>query len=146
MRNYSSGEDSDENDTPNIVSFQKNARRNAELIRQFVPHMNPEHASGIPPMLMKNPYVMHEDLLRSGFFSSHRSSEPPEGPASAVSAEPLETPSPSLAAGSVEKVDPPSQELSVPQEADLLESRRSKESVTLALEELVPESSSGVLV
>lgn len=77
MRSYSSGDDSDEHDTPNIVSFQKNARRNAELIRQFVPHMNPEHAESLPPMLMKDPYTMHEDLVRSGFFSSHRSSELP---------------------------------------------------------------------
>ena len=73
LRNYSSGEESDEHDTPNIVSFQKNCRRNAELIQSFIPHMTPEGANVIPPLLMQDPYVMHGDLLKSGFFDSDRS-------------------------------------------------------------------------
>jgi hypothetical protein len=79
MRNYSSGDDSDEHDTPNIVSFQKNCKRNAELIQSFVPHMTPEGANVIPPMLMQDPYVMHGDLLKSGFFDSDRSGVFQEG-------------------------------------------------------------------
>ena len=77
MRNYSSGEDSDEHDIPNLMSFQKNVRRNAQLIQSFIPHMTPEGAQTIPPMLMQDPYVMHEDLLKSGFFDSVRSSGSP---------------------------------------------------------------------
>lgn len=75
LRNYSSGEDSDEYDIPNIVSFQKNCKRNAELIQSFIPHMTPEGVKCIPPMLMQDPYVMHDDLLKSGFFDSVRSGE-----------------------------------------------------------------------
>ena len=86
LRNYSSGEDSDEHDTPNIVSFQKNCRRNAELIQSFIPHMTPEGANIIPPLLMQDPYVMHGDLLKSGFFDSARSNAFPEAPEAELSA------------------------------------------------------------
>lgn len=80
LRNYSSGDDSDEYDTPNIVSFQKNVRRNAELIQSFIPHMTPEGVQAIPPMLMQDPYVMHDDLIKSNVFDSLRSSEYQEAP------------------------------------------------------------------
>lgn len=96
MRNYSSGEDSDEHDIPNLVSFQKNVRRNAQLIQSFIPHMTPEGAQTIPPMLMQDPYVMHEDLLKSGFFESVRSSGSramAEDDAGKVEAVPLSSPS-----------------------------------------------------
>lgn len=75
LRCYSSEDDSDEYDTPNIHSFQKMCRKNAELIQQFVPHMTDEAREAVPPLLMKDPYVMHGELLKSGFFDSVRSDE-----------------------------------------------------------------------
>lgn len=156
MRSYSSGEDSDEGDGPNVVSFQKNARRNAELIRQFVPHMNPEHADTLPPMLMKDPYTMHEDLVRSGFFSSHRSCEPPVEPASA-SVEPtgvrMEGEPPNVASEAVSPVEVASEEVAGPpvmevvsQGADSQEVRQAQDPETHASEALEDEPSPGVLV
>lgn len=76
LKNYSSGEDSDEFDTPNIVSFQKNVKRNAQLIQSFIPHMTPEGVETIPPLLMRDPYVMHKEISE-GTFLYPRSGEIP---------------------------------------------------------------------
>lgn len=95
MRNYSSGEESDENDVPNIVSFQRNARRNAELIQSFIPHMTPEGVETIPPLLMKDPYKLHESLIASGALRGEPAPGTADGGPPSVEAEALpETPSP----------------------------------------------------
>lgn len=96
MRNYSSGDESDEDDVPNIVSFQRNARRNAELIQSFIPHMTPEGVDTIPPLLMKDPYKLHEGLIASGALREEPAPETANGAptsAEATTAEALpETP------------------------------------------------------
>ncbi|OUU49586.1 MAG: hypothetical protein CBC12_07120 [Candidatus Puniceispirillum sp. TMED52] len=119
LRNYSSGEDSDEHDTPNIVSFQKNCRRNAELIQSFIPHMTPEGANIIPPLLMQDPYVMHGDLLKSGFFGSDRSNASREGPGAEPSAQGSEH--------SHSNVESQQSEVSAPEKFDSVKARTTDE-------------------
>lgn len=50
MKDMSSGEDSDEYDTPNIVSFQKNLPRIVQLVQEYEPAFRPEQFifSGAP--------------------------------------------------------------------------------------------------
>lgn len=50
MKEMSSGEDSDEHDTPNIVSLQKNLPRIVQLVQEYEPAFRPEQFifSGAP--------------------------------------------------------------------------------------------------
>lgn len=60
LNGYSSGEDSDAHDEPNVMSLQKNAPRVAELLHAFVPGLDDEDVRR-PPMGMNQP-----DVIRNG--------------------------------------------------------------------------------
>lgn len=63
----SSPDDSDAEDELNVMQVQKNARRVAELMHNFVPGLgeNKDHLKGDTPMGMNN-----TDLIREGLVSS----------------------------------------------------------------------------
>ena len=61
LQEYSSGEDGDEHDTPNILSLQRNVHRVTELMQDFVPGLSPEtFKSRDPPMGMNRSDVIHD--------------------------------------------------------------------------------------
>lgn len=69
LDSISSPEDSDADDELNVVQVQRNARRVAELMHQFVPGLgeNRSHLKGDTPLGMNN-----TDLIREGLSASMR--------------------------------------------------------------------------
>ena len=69
LDNISSPEDSDADDELNVMQVQKNARRVAELMHNFVPGLgdSKDHLKGDTPMGMNN-----TDLIREGLVASMR--------------------------------------------------------------------------
>jgi len=68
LDSISSPEDSDAEDELNVIQAQKNTRRVAELMHQFVPGLtDSDHLKGDTPMGMNN-----ADLIREGLASSMR--------------------------------------------------------------------------
>ncbi len=69
MGSISSPEDSDAEDELNVVQVQRNARRVAELMHQFVPGLGEDksHLKGNTPLGMNN-----ADLIREGLVASMR--------------------------------------------------------------------------
>lgn len=62
-RDLSSGEDSDADDSLNVLQVQKNARRVAELMHTFVPALAAEHlARGATPLGMNRPDLIRTEL------------------------------------------------------------------------------------
>ena len=65
-RELSSGEDSDAEDSLNVMQVQKNARRVAELMHTFIPDLAAQHLErGAAPLGMNRP-----DLIRDGLAST----------------------------------------------------------------------------
>ena len=70
LDSISSPEDSDAEDELNVMQVQRNARRVAELMHQFVPGLgegNKDHLKGDTPLGMNN-----ADLIREGLAASMR--------------------------------------------------------------------------
>ena len=64
LKDYSSGEDSDEHDTLNVRTVQKNAHRVVDLLHSTLPGLDPKH-SRAPPIGMNNADVIREGLSAS---------------------------------------------------------------------------------
>ena len=65
-RELSSGDDSDAEDSLNVMQVQKNARRVAELMHTFIPDLAAQHLErGAAPLGMNRP-----DLIRDGLAST----------------------------------------------------------------------------
>lgn len=81
MRDYSSGSDSDEYDTANIISFQRNMARVTNLVQDFVPQLKPENfvSSAPPAMRMNKPYVIDASLSDASVDGSPLSFASQEG-------------------------------------------------------------------
>lgn len=62
LKEYSSGEDSDEHDSLNVCSVQKNAGRITDLLHATVPVLDPSRAKSLP-MGMNNVDVIREGLV-----------------------------------------------------------------------------------
>ena len=72
----SSPEDSDEGDELNVMQVQKNARRVAELMHQFVPGLtDKDHLKGDTPLGMNNANLIREGLAASMRAQSQHSIE-----------------------------------------------------------------------
>ena len=76
LREYSSGEDSDEHDSLNVLSVQRNAHRIAELLHMTVPGLDPTEAR-TPPMGMNSAQFIRRGLSDATAASSLRSREFP---------------------------------------------------------------------
>lgn len=75
MESISSPEDSDAEDELNVMQVQRNARRVAELMHQFVPGLDGDHLRGDTPMGMNNASLIREGLAASMRAQSQHSVE-----------------------------------------------------------------------
>lgn len=90
LRDYSSGEDSDEHDSLNVCSVYKNAGRVTDLLHATMPALDPSRAKSLP-MGMNNVNVIREGLVDAMLARSHHLREFPEASASALDGETEET-------------------------------------------------------
>jgi len=85
LRDYSSGEDSDEHDSLNVLSVQKNAGRVTDLLHATVPTLDPSRAKSLP-MGMNSVNVIREGLVDAMLARSRHLREYPAS-SSAVASE-----------------------------------------------------------
>ena len=90
LKDYSSGEDSDEHDSLNVCSVYKNAGRVTDLLHATMPTLDPSRAKSVP-MGMNNVNVIREGLVDAMLARSHHLREFPEASASASDAERRQT-------------------------------------------------------
>ena len=76
LRDYSSGEDSDEHDSLNVLSVQRNAHRVSELLHMTVPGLDPTQAR-TPPMGMNSAQFIRRGLSDATAATSRCSREFP---------------------------------------------------------------------
>ena len=82
LKEYSSGEDSDEHDSLNVRSVQKNAGRVTDLLHAMIPVLDPSRSKSLP-MGMNNVDFIREGLADAMLERSHHLRE---FPATSVSA------------------------------------------------------------
>lgn len=82
LKDYSSGEDSDEHDSLNVCSVQRNAGRVTDLLHATVPTLDPSRAKSLP-MGMNNVNLIREGLVDAMLTRSHHLRGFPEASASA---------------------------------------------------------------
>lgn len=85
LKEYSSGEDSDEYDSLNVCSVYKNAGRVTDLLHATMPTLDPSRAKSVP-MGMNNVNVIREGLVDAMLARSHHLREFPEASSSASDA------------------------------------------------------------
>lgn len=86
LRDYSSGEDSDEHDSLNVLSVQKNAGRVTDLLHATVPTLDPSRAKSLP-MGMNSVNVIREGLVDAMLARSRHLREYPASSVAASDAE-----------------------------------------------------------
>ena len=85
LKEYSSGEDSDEYDSLNVCSVYKNAGRVTDLLHATMPTLDPSRAKSVP-MGMNNVNVIREGLVDAMLARSHHLREFPGASSSASDA------------------------------------------------------------
>ena len=72
------GAESDDGDSLNVVSVQRNAQRVAELVRTLRPDVKPDNVDVAPPMGTNSPALMRGDLAKAmNDVSRHLHATPP---------------------------------------------------------------------
>ena len=93
-RELSSPEDSDEGDSLNVMSVQRNAHRVAEMLHGMIPGLDPDRMR-TPPAGMNSVGVIREGLASATRVASHHSREPhPLAPSGAEEEAPMMPPAP----------------------------------------------------